>query len=201
MRIKKVSIFFTFLLLSFSLFTKVQAQQTAPYFTLTDVDGNSFSITDFQGKTLVLTFVATRVIFCKLQVNVLVNVSKYFGKDVAMVLIGVSNNTIRIGGDTEEQLKTFREDCGFQGIVARDTAGVTEKYNVTYVPTTFIVDQSGYICHKYVGAVQTGEDVLLNDLLAIVPELSSTSLVSSFMILIAVMAILFKRWKVKCHFT
>ena len=182
MRIKTFSIFSTLILVSFSLFIKADAQQRAPYFKLTDVDGNSFSISTFQGKTVVLTFIATRVILCKLQVNILVNVSKHFGSDVAILLIGVSNQTIQVGGDTDEQLKSFREECGFEGIVARDIAGVAENYNVTYVPTTFIIDQGGYICYKHVGAVQTSEDVLL-ELDVIVPELSSTSFILSFLIL------------------
>jgi len=98
-------------------------------------------------------------------------------------LIGVSNDTVSIGGDADEQLREFSEDCGFEGIVAKDTEEVAEHYNVTYLPTTFIVDQGRYIRHKHVGVVQTGEDILLGELQVIIPEFSSTAILLCIMAL------------------
>ena len=163
------------LLVSLSSLGGVRAEEVAPGFTLIDVDGNEFSLADFRGTTVVLTFVATRIITCKTQVFILNNISRYFGDEVIIVLIGINNETLWVGGDTEEQLQQFGDDCGFEGIVARDTEGVTDDYSVVYIPTTFIVDQAGYIRHKHVGVVQTGESVLLEELQVIVPEFSATA--------------------------
>jgi peroxiredoxin len=178
-----VSFFLAVLLISSYLFSKGYAQNIAPEFTLIDIDGEEFSTADFKGTTVILTFVASRVITCKMQVFVLNNVSKYFGDDVIIVLIGVSNETLWVGGDTDEQLGQFREGCGFEGIVARDTEGVAEQYNVTFVPTTFIIDQEGYIRHKHVGAIQSGSSVLLQELHVVVPEFSSTAILLFALIL------------------
>ena len=170
------------LLVSLSSLGRVHAEEVAPDFTLIDVDGNEFSLADFRGTTVVLTFVATRMITCKMQVFILNNISKYFGDEVIIVLIGINNETLWVGGDTEEQLQQFRDDCGFEGIVARDTEGVTDDYSVKYIPTTFIIDQAGYIRHKHVGVVQTGESVLLEELQVIVPEFSATAILLFIMV-------------------
>jgi len=183
MRTRTVLFVLAVLLVSLSSFWKVYAQQAAPDFTLIDIDGEEFSTVDFRGTTVVLTFVATRVITCKMQVFVLNNISRYFEDDVIIVLIGIGNETLWVGGDTDEQLQQFREDCGFEGIVARDTEGVGDDYNVTYIPTTFIIDQEGYIRQKHVSAVQTGESVLLEELQVIVPEFSSAAILLSVLIL------------------
>ena len=170
------------LLVSLSLLGRVSAEEVAPDFTLIDVDGNEFSLDDFRGTTVVLTFVATRIITCKTQVFILNNISRCFGDEVIIVLIGINNETLWVGGDTEEQLQHFRDDCGFEGIVARDTEGVTDDYSVTYIPATFIIDQAGYIRYKHFGVVQTGESVLLEELQVIVPEFSATAILLFIMV-------------------
>ena len=183
MRTRTVLFVLAVLLVSLSSFWKVYAHQAAPDFTLIDIDCKEFSTVDFRGTSVVLTFVATRVITCKMQVFVLNNISRYFEDDVIIILIGIGNETLWVGGDTDEQLQQFREDCGFEGIVARDTKGVADDYNVTYIPTTFIIDQEGYIRQKHVSAVQTGESVLLEELQVIVPEFSSAAILLSVLIL------------------
>jgi peroxiredoxin len=150
-----------------------EVQLPAPSFTLTDVDGHVFSITDFRGTTVVLSFMVARSVFCKMQVKILVNASRYFGDDVVIIVIGADSQTVTIGGDSDEQLREFKQKCNFTGVVARDTNGVAENYNVTYVPMTFIIDQGGFIRHKHVGVVDAGENILLAELSAIVPEFSS----------------------------
>jgi peroxiredoxin len=163
----------TVFLISLPVYRDAHAEVTAPDFALTDIKDEKFSLADFRGTTVVLTFVATRVITCKMQVYILVNVSRYFEDDLVIVVVGVSTDTISIGGDTDEQLRQFREDCGLEGVVARDTNGVADDYDVKYVPTTFIIDQAGFIRHKHISATQTGESVLLEELQVIVPEFSS----------------------------
>ena len=177
------------LLVSLSLLGRVSAEEVAPDFTLIDVDGNEFSLDDFRGTTVVLTFVATRIITCKTQVFILNNISRCFGDEVIIVLIGINNETLWVGGDTEEQLQHFRDDCGFEGIVARDTEGVTDDYSIAYIPITFIIDQAGYIRHKHFGVVQTGESVLLEELQVIVPEFSATAALF-FIIVTSTLAVL-----------
>ena len=174
---------------------RIYAQETVSDFTLTDIDGNEFSLVDFRGTTVVLSFVATRVIFCKMQVYILNNVSRYFGDDVIVILIGISNDTLWVGGDTDEQLRKFKEDCGFEGIVARDAEGVTEDYEVTYLPTTLIIDQYGYLRHKHIGVVQAGEDILIEELWVVIPEFSSNLILLGNLVIVSLIIAMIKSRK------
>ena len=172
---------------------RTYAQETVPDFTLTDIEGNEFSLADFRGTTVVLSFVATRIIFCKMQVRILDNVSRYFGDDVIVILIGISNNTMWVGGDTDEQLQRFKEDCGFEGIVARDTEGVTENYDVAYITTTLIIDQYGYFRHKHIGVVQA--DILIEELWVVIPEFSLNLILLVNLVIVSLVIAMIKSGK------
>lgn len=185
------------MLISLPAHKSVYAENLAPDFVLEDIEGEKFSLDDFRGTTVVLTFLATRVITCKMQVFILNNVSKHFGDDVIIVLIGISNETLWVGGDTDEQLRQFRQDCGFEGIVARDTKGVAEDYNVVFIPTTFIVDQAGLIRHRHIGATQTGESILLEELLVVIPEFSSPLILLAIITALTLDVVTMKKKKIK----
>ena len=180
-------------IISLPVYKNVYAEDMAPDFALTNIEDEQFSLADFRGTTVVLTFVATRVITCKMQVFILNNDSKYFGDDVIIGLIGISNETLWVGGDTDEQLRQFREDCGFEGIVAKDTEKVAEDYNVTFIPTTFIIDQTGFIRQKHVGVAQTRESVIFKELQVIIPEFPSSLILSLFMIVTLLAVIICRR--------
>ncbi len=161
----------------------------APDFTLIDVDGQSFSLSDFGGTTVVLTFIASRSVICRFQIRVLVNVSNYFGDDVTIIAVGVTSEDFVIGGDTDEDIKDIGEMYGLLGILARDTDNVADLYNVMYIPTTFIIDFDGTVRRKHVGAVAAGEEVLLDELPAIIPEFQSTTGLLIVMVLGALIAV------------
>lgn len=180
MRMKFASMGFMFLALCLSSVWQAFCAEAAPSFTLTDIDGNSFSTSDFRGKVVVLTFVATRFIFCEAQANILMDLYEYFRGDMILLAIGVDAETHPMGGDTDEQLRDFKNNTEFSGRVARDTEGIAIDYNVKYVPTSFIIDQDGYIRHKHVGIVET--QTLLNELQIVIPEFSSVQVVLIFMI-------------------
>lgn len=48
----------TFFLVIFALTIPAHAQELAPDFTLTDIDGNEFSLSNFRGKIVLLNFFA-----------------------------------------------------------------------------------------------------------------------------------------------
>lgn len=51
---------FAVFVLSLFLNVRVYAQKVAPGFTLTDIDGNTFSLSDYRGKTIILEFFSIR---------------------------------------------------------------------------------------------------------------------------------------------
>jgi peroxiredoxin len=154
----------------------------APTFTLTDIDGQSFSLSDLRGKPVALTFIASRSVVCKLQVMILVNISRIIGDNATFIVIGVSNDMIRIGGDTDAQLRDFRNETGFEGKVAKDTGNVSRDYGVTFIPMTFLIDTLGNIWYRHVGVMDASENIIVNELMFI-PEYPTTAIILVLMVL------------------
>ncbi|UCE44087.1 MAG: TlpA family protein disulfide reductase [Candidatus Bathyarchaeota archaeon] len=133
------------------------AQEVAPDFTLTDIDGVDFSLSDFRGKVVLLDFFATWCGACVDAIPHLKSLHGEFGEDLIIVTISVDPYS-----DTVETLQQFREDHGIDWIVARDTVGVHEEYGMYYLPTLVIIDQEGYIQHEHSGSID--ESVLREEI-------------------------------------
>jgi len=117
----------------------------APDFTLKDIYGHQFSLSDFRGKVVILDFFATYCGPCRTQVRELREVKQQFGDRVVIISISVSPE------DTDEELRSYAEENGITWRVARDTAGVGDDYNVLYLPTLVVVDPEGRIAARHVG--------------------------------------------------
>lgn len=156
---KKVVLFFGFAFL-FSSAGLVVADQVAPDFTLIDVDGLDFSLSDFKGRVVLLDFFATWCGTCRAEIPHLRSLHEEFGED--LVIISISTDPL---SDTVEDLILFREERVMDWIVARDTEGVSWNYGVASIPTKVIVDQEGYVQHRHVGL--TDELVLREEILEI----------------------------------
>jgi len=113
---------------------------------------------------------------------ILANASRRLGDNATFIVIGVSKDTILIGGDTDAQLRDFRNDTGFKGVVSRDTASVSRDYNVTFIPMTFLIDTLGNIWYKHVGVVDSAESIIVNEL-KLIPEYPTAAIILIIMVL------------------
>jgi len=118
----------------------------APNFTLTDTDGNSFSLSDFEWKVVVLDLMATGCEPCKHEIPHLKEVQQHYGDDVIILSISVA-----WGGDTNQWLATFKQDRGCTWRFAIDTDDVTTKYNAMTIPKLVIIDKNKNIRFTHVG--------------------------------------------------
>jgi cytochrome oxidase Cu insertion factor (SCO1/SenC/PrrC family) len=118
----------------------------APDFALTDVSGNTFSLSDQRGKVVVLEFMRTTCPHCANEMSQLAAVHDQFGSDITMISVSVDPET-----DTTDVLKAYAAEHSAQWIWARDTANVTSEYQVSGVPTIIVIDSNGQIVQTNVG--------------------------------------------------
>jgi len=130
-----------FIIISFFIFTGCKSSYGN--FTLMDLDGNEISLSDFNGKILILNFWATWCPPCREEIPNFVEVyNEYESKDVQF--IGVSNEDI-------STLISFVEDYNISYPILIDNANVMEKWEIRAIPTTFVFDREGHIIFKNVG--------------------------------------------------
>ncbi|MBC8389595.1 MAG: TlpA family protein disulfide reductase [Actinobacteria bacterium] len=136
------------IIITFFIFTGCKS--TSGDFTLMDLDGNEISLSDFNGKILILNFWATWCPPCREEIPNFVEVyNEYESKDVQF--IGVSNEDI-------STLKSFVEDYDISYPILIDDANIMGKWGISAIPTTFVFDKNGQIIFKNVG-MMTGEQL------------------------------------------
>lgn len=118
----------------------------APRFSLTSIDGEDFSLSDFLGKVVVLDLMGTTCIPCIEQIEHLHSINDLFGDNIQIISISVS-------GDSDGQLRQFALDHNIDWLVARDTDGVGVDYGARFIPTLVIIDQDGYLRNRHSGVV------------------------------------------------
>ncbi|MFC1991764.1 TlpA family protein disulfide reductase [Chloroflexota bacterium] len=123
----------------------------APDFTLTDLDGNQVSLSDFRGKTVFLNFWATWCPPCRAEMPEMESVYQEY-KDKEVVIIGVDIQ------ETEETVRQFVQEGGYSWTFLLDTSGtVAADYEVVAIPTSLFLDKEGIIRAVNVNAMTKRE--------------------------------------------
>ena len=130
--------------------TQTSTGRIAPDFTLTDVDGNTFRLSDQQGKVVVLEFMRTTCPACVAESPRLRDLRSQFGTNVVMVMVSIDPV-----GDTDNVLRDYRNQNLMGWIAIGDKAQVFQGYGVDATPTIFIIDKNGYIKYQHVGVTET----------------------------------------------
>lgn len=103
--------------------------------------GELFSLSESRGRPLVVHFWATWCSVCRLEQGTIESVAE----DHALVAIASQSGT-------EEDVTAYLREHDLSFPVLVDTAGrLAKQYGVNAFPTTFILDQHGYIRHVEVG--------------------------------------------------
>lgn len=124
----------------------------APDFTLKDVYGEDFTLSEHRGKIIVLDFMATWCSWCLKLNDALRAVKDRFGEDVLIV-------SICINLDEKDILsaKRLMESEGIDWILLIGGSKLIYKYNVKVLPTTFIIGGDGRILAKIEGYVEANQ--------------------------------------------
>jgi len=139
-----------------------QVGNLAPDFQLDNLEGQTVSLSDLQGKPVLINFWATWCPPCRAEMPYLEEVYReWSGKGVVLLAINI--------GETSSQVKEFLQSHSLSLPVLLDTGqNVARRYNIQYIPTTFFIDKDGTIQIVKVGAF-TGVAEIEKSLNKIVP--------------------------------
>ena len=119
----------------------------APNFILTDIVTNeSFSLTDFQGKVVILDLFAT---WCGPCVDAIPKIREIYLSYSTDELVIIS---IDVSEEDEELLKDFINDHNMEWLVAFDNNSiVSTNYGSGYIPTLYVIDQNQKVAYSEIG--------------------------------------------------
>jgi len=153
----KVGLFWL-LLIVFSLGVNPAAGlDKAPDFTLVDINGEQFKLSDHLGKIVLIDFFATWCDPCISEIEHLKSLYNTYPQDQFIIIsIGVDSQ------ETNNDLRNLARQHGMEWIVARDTDQASDKYGVSSIPHLVIIDTEGYRRHDHIGL--TGESTLRSEI-------------------------------------
>ncbi|MEM3004694.1 MAG: TlpA disulfide reductase family protein [Candidatus Bathyarchaeia archaeon] len=115
-------------------------------FTLTDIDGNRFTLSDFKGKIVILDFMGAQCKPCKQQVIELGKVHLSWSEKVEILSISVYG-----GKGISEELHAFANSYNVKWRIAVDVEGASFKYRITLIPSLIVIDPDGYVRYRHEG--------------------------------------------------
>lgn len=125
--------------------------EPAPNFTLTSIDDDTFSLTDFDDRVVILDFMYVDCQHCDDEMGELKKVfSHYDDNDVVIITIDILPDE-----DNETELEEFGEKYGDDWIYALDTDNVWNDYTEGQegVPKVVIITKEGKISYEHNGLV------------------------------------------------
>ena len=115
-------------------------KQTAPDFTVYDIDGNTHKLSDFRGKPVILNFWATWCGFCEAEMPDFEEAYKQYGDRIHFLMVDVTDGA----QETVEKASAFIAERGFTFPVYYDTAmEATAGYGTGGLPVTYFLDKDG----------------------------------------------------------
>jgi len=136
------------------LFSRLMKQplEEAYEFSLEDIDGNTFTLSEMKGKFVLITFWASWCGPCRYELPILEKL--YQEKIENLVILGIN-----IENDAEK-CKRMRDKMNLSFPLLPDNQFVQQKYNVSSIPRAFLINQDGYIVLKMIGAVKNIDQVV-----------------------------------------
>ena len=119
--------------------------EPAPDFQLKNLDGQSVSLSDFQGKPVLINFWASWCSPCRDEMPYLQQIyEEWSGRGLVVLAINI--------GESPAEAKSFLKTHNLSLPVLLDTKqAVAGKYNIRGIPTTFFIDSGGIIQQKIIG--------------------------------------------------
>ncbi|TFZ41350.1 TlpA family protein disulfide reductase [Soehngenia longivitae] len=122
---------------------ELEAKDPAIDFTLKDLEGNDVSLSDFEGKIVLLNFWATWCKFCDIEMP---DLEKLYTENEGILVLGVN-----VGEDIDLVKEYVDEKNLSFPIVLDETTEIASDYLVSGLPTTYFIDENGMIYGVFPG--------------------------------------------------
>lgn len=122
----------------------------APDFTVEDIDGNKYKLSDFRGKPVIINFWASWCGPCKKEMPDFEELYKEYGSEINFLMVNMTD------GKRETKKKAFEHinSEGYTFPVYFDTRlEAAYAYGVSSIPATYFIDSEGYPVIYGVGAL------------------------------------------------
>lgn len=117
---------------------------SAEDFSLQDMDRNQVKLSDFRGRTVLLSFWATWCLPCKAEMPTIQKIyEEHKDKDVVVLTVDDEN---------EATIRKFMDDhhYSFRALLDHKRT-LYQKFAIRFIPTVFIIDDEGTIVREIVG--------------------------------------------------
>lgn len=133
----------------------MEVGKKAVEFTLYDINGGRVSLSEYNGKVVILNFFAGWCPPCRQEIPDFIELVEQYSPEGFMI-IGITN-------ESRDEAGSFAERVGINYPVLIDDGNVSAVYGpIRSIPTTFIIDREGKIAKIYIGA--RPKDVFENDI-------------------------------------
>jgi cytochrome c-type biogenesis protein len=130
------------------IFVDTGSVSRASDFKLTDIDGNTFNLTDYRGQVVILDMMSIPCKSCKFVEADLKEVYPDYKDDVVFISIDI------LSDDTDDMLRDYRDEHDIEWPIARDTDELILKYNAESIPKIVIIDADGYATYEHTGLTE-----------------------------------------------
>jgi cytochrome c biogenesis protein CcmG, thiol:disulfide interchange protein DsbE len=132
-----------------------EMNRVAPEFALPGLDGGTVRLSDYRGKVVLVNFWGTWCEPCKEETPALQAIHQEL-QSQGLVIIGVNLYSQETGGD--KPVRDFLAQYRVTYPIALDTAGETARmFQISPIPVSYFVDQSGNIRFVKVGTLKADE--------------------------------------------
>lgn len=128
------------------------SEGVATDFTLIDIEGNAFTLSEQRGKVVLLEFMTTTCEVCKEETKIFKVIRESYSES-ELVIVSVSISP----ADNDSLLWDYRETYQANWIFAMDTENLSLSYSVRSVPLMYFVDGRGRIASINLGFLDTNQ--------------------------------------------
>ena len=145
--------------------TELPARDLAPDFTLYDIDGNTYKLSDFRGKPVILNFWASWCGPCKAEMPDFEEAYKTYGEDVQFLIVNLTDGS----SETVETASGYIASQGYSFPVYYDVAREgAMAYQIYAIPVTYFIDAEGSVRASNEGMISA--DVLEGNIQALLTQ-------------------------------